>query len=430
MTLTRLSSRQITSEVDSHAAANLESALRYLTWSICFVSFTALLFANTGIFQTMAVLVFLLAAAFPVLIFPRRALTGLFGDWIPWLYVVLVVLSISWSQQPDVSTKFAIEFALTVAGALVLASTVEPHVFISALMCSYLVGDALGIFFGRYALNAGAQAMIGIYGSKNAFSAAQAYLFLSSWWVLVSVKHSLLMRLLALGSVLVCPVLLLWGRSADAVAPLLLAIPITFVVYLTARWPSLSRILAVGTGFSLIIVIFGIAFVFWDTIFGHLLVVSGKEVTLSGRTYMWTWAAALINQHPLLGTGYGAFWVQGNPYAEEIWAHFQVTGRSGFNFHNQWYDIGVSLGYVGLFVGLLTVLTVTIRTLRWVVRDPSPESCFFTAFVWIVNIRSFLESESFAHFSTSWVLYIAAAYYARTEAQKRLAPSGQIVSNQ
>ena len=70
-------------EVDSHAAANLESALRYLTWSICFVSFTALLFANTGIFQTMAVLVFLLAAAFPVLIFPRRALTGLFGDWIP-----------------------------------------------------------------------------------------------------------------------------------------------------------------------------------------------------------------------------------------------------------------------------------------------------------------------------------------------------------
>ena len=104
---------------------------------------------------------------------------------------------------------------------------------------------------------------------------------------------------------------------------------------------------------------------------------------------MWTWAAALINQHPLLGTGYGAFWVQGNPYAEEIWAHFQVTGRSGFNFHNQWYDIGVSLGYVGLFVGLLTVLTVTIRTLRWVVRDPSPESCFFTAFVWIVNIRYF-----------------------------------------
>jgi exopolysaccharide production protein ExoQ len=428
LTLTRLPSRQITSELDGHAAANLEPALRYLTWSICFLSLTALLFANAGIFQTMAILVFLFAATFPVLIFPRRSLTALFGDWLPWLYVVLAVLSISWSQEPDVSIKFAIEFALTVAAALVLAGTVEPHAFISALMCSYLVGDVLGFFFGRYALNAGAEAMIGIYGSKNAFSAAQAYLFLSSWWVLVSVKHSLLMRLLALGSVLVCPVLLLLGRSADAVAPLLLAIPITFVIYLTARWPSLSRILAVGAGFSLIVIVFAIAFVFWDAIFGHLLVATGKEVTLSGRTYMWAWASTLISQHPLLGTGYGAFWVQGNPYAEEIWAHFQNTGRGGFNFHNQWYDVGVSLGYVGLFVALLTVLIITLRNLRWVVRDPSPESCFFTGFVWIVNIRSFLESESFAHFSTSWLLYIAAAHYARTEVRKRLAPSEQIVS--
>jgi exopolysaccharide production protein ExoQ len=240
--------RQFTAEVDSRAAAKLDLFLRYVTWSICFVSLTALLLANAGIFQIMAILTFLATAAIPVLFFPRKTLTALFSDWLPWLYVALAVLSISWSQAPDVSAKYGMEFALTVAATLVLASMVEPHAFLSALMCSYLVGNVLGLFVGKYAMNAGSEAMIGIYGSKNAFSAAQAYLFLSSWWVLVNAKQSRLMRLLALGSVLVTPILLLWGRSADAIAPLALALTITFVAHVTTRWPPLPRIVAICAG--------------------------------------------------------------------------------------------------------------------------------------------------------------------------------------
>ena len=404
--------------MDVEAAVKLEFVLRYAIWFICFVSLTALLFANTGIFQAIAALAFLAAAALPVLMFPRRTLTALFGDWLPWLYVALAIFSISWSQIPDVSTKYAIELTLTVAAALILASSLEPHAFISALMCCFLVGDALGLFLGKYALNAGAEAMIGIYGSKNAFSAAQAYLFLTSWWVLVSAKHNLLMRLLALASVLVCPLLLVAGRSADAVAPLVLALAITVVAHLTTKWPPLPRILAICAGLSLLILIFSIAFLFKDTLFGQLMIITGKDPTLSGRTYLWTRAAELMSQHPLLGAGYGAFWVQGNPYAEEIWAAFHNTGRMGFNFHNQWYDIGVSLGYLGLFAGFLTLLVVSVRTLRWIISNPGPESYFFLAFVWIVNMRSLLETETFSHFSLSWLLIVAAAYYARTELRK------------
>jgi exopolysaccharide production protein ExoQ len=417
VTVSRLYTRQLAVKPDVEAAIKIELVLRVATWLICFVSLTALLFASAGIFQLITALAFLAAAAFPVLIFPRRTLAALFGDWLPWLYVVLAILSISWSQAPDVSAKYAIELALTVAAALVLASSLEPHTFMSALMCSFLVGDILGLFLGKYAMNAGAEAMTGIYGSKNAFSAAQAYLFLASWWVLVSTKHSPLMRSLALGSVLVCPLLLIAGRSADAVAPLILALAITVVAHLTTRWPPLPRILAICAGLSLLFLIFAIAFLFQDTLFGQLMIITGKDVTLSGRTYLWTRAAGLMSQHPFLGIGYGAFWVQGNPYAEEIWAAFQNTGRMGFNFHNQWYDIGVSLGYLGLFAGLVTLLAVAVRTLRWIISNPNPESFFFLGFAWIIIMRSFLESETFSHFSLSWLLIVAAAYYARTEAR-------------
>jgi exopolysaccharide production protein ExoQ len=418
VTLSRLRMPRLAVDVSVEAAPTPNVALlRSVNWLLCFISFTALLL--TLFSATIAALIFLVAATLPALYLPTRVLRALFSDWLPWLYVALAILSISWSQAPDSSAKFGIEFVLTVAGALTLASALQPHSFMSALMCAFLFADVLGLFVGRFAWNAGAFAMIGIFGSKNAFSAAQAYLFLASFWVLLSAKQNVWMRYLALASVLVCPFLLVAGRSADAVAPLLLAVTVTGVAYLTRRWPPLSRILAIFAGISLMIVIFGVAYIFWDTLFGQLLAVTGKEVTLSGRAYMWVRAAELIGLNPLLGTGYGAFWVQGNPYAEEIWAHFQVTGRGGFNFHNQWYDIGVALGYFGLAVAFLTVLTVSVRTLRWVIRYPSAESYFFLGFVWILIMRSFLESEIFSHFSISWILFVAAAYYGKEQLKHR-----------
>jgi exopolysaccharide production protein ExoQ len=400
--------------------ANTEDAskitsVRFLVWFLCFLSFAGGQFGVLS--QTLAASVFLAAGALPALILPKRTVRALLGDWLPWLYVALAITSITWSEAPYFTTRFGIELALTVAVALTMASAVEPHLFLSAFMCAYLVGGVAGLFVGKFALNAGAMAMIGIYGSKNAFSAMQAYLFLASFWVLLSARQSIWMRSLALMSVLVCPVLLVAGRSTDAIAPLMLVVPITFLLFLTSHWAPLPRVLVILTGILLIVLIFGVAFIFRDTLFGHLLIVTGKDVTLSGRTYLWIRAAELISQNPLLGTGYGAFWIEGNPYAEDIWAFGGITGatRGGINFHNLWYDMGVSLGYVGLAVAFLTVLIVNIRAIWWTVRNPSSESFFFLGFVWILNMRSFLESEFFVHFSVSMILFVVASYYARTE---------------
>jgi exopolysaccharide production protein ExoQ len=386
--------------------------VRFLTCFLCFLSFAALQFVNVS--QTLAVFVFLAAGAFPALILPKRAMTALISDWLPWFFVALAVLSVTWSRAPDFTIRFGIELALTVAVALIVASVVKPYLFLPALMCAYMVGNVAGLFVGRFALNAGAMAMIGIFGSKNAFSGVQAYLFLASFWVLLSTHQNIWMRSLALLNVIVCPLLLIAGRSADAVAPLTLVVPITFLLFLTSRWAPLPRVLVVLTGVFLVSLVFTIAFAFKDTIFGQLLTVTGKDVTLSGRTYLWVRAGELIGQSPLLGTGYGAFWVDGNPYAEELWAHFAVHG--GFNFHNQWYDLGVSLGYVGLAVALLTLLIVNVRVVWWMLRNPTPESFFCLGFVWIVDMRSFLESENFSHFSVSWILFVVSSYYARNNA--------------
>jgi exopolysaccharide production protein ExoQ len=415
VTLSRLNLAKLrdeaNTEIPSDPAPEANNALvRKLEWFLCFASFTALLFGAYA--QTIAASVFVAAGALLGLMVPVRALRAIFSDWLPCLYVVLVLVSVSWSAAPGQSGRYAIELAISFALALVIARAMPSYAFLSALMCALLVITTVSLMNPGYAWNAGALAMTGGLGSKNAFSAIQSILFLTSFWILLSSNQNILMRSLALLGVLVSPFLLIAGRSADSVAPLVLATSITLVAYSTTWLPPLSRVLTLCAGGSLILCIFGTAFIFSDTLFGQLLIITGKDVTLSGRTYLWTRASELISENPLLGAGYGAFWVQGNPYAEELWAHFGLTA-GGFHFHNLWYEMGVDLGYPGIVIALLTVLIVSARAVRWVVRTPSAEGFFFLAFVMTIGLRSFLEVDIFSHFSLPSLIFIAAGYYAR-----------------
>lgn len=235
MTLSRPHApRQIRVEENSEAASYSANndLVRKLEWFLCFALFTALL--STYLAQTMAVAVFLASAALLALAVPVRALRAIFSDWLPWVYVALVLVSVSWSAFPDLSARYAIQVTLTAAFALIIARAMEPHSFLSALMCALLVLDVVGLFLGRYALNAGGMAMIGAFGSKNAFSATQALLFLTSCWVLLSANQNIWLRFLALFSVFVTPFLLIAGRSADFVAPLVLATAVTLLVHSTS----------------------------------------------------------------------------------------------------------------------------------------------------------------------------------------------------
>ena len=85
----------------------------------------------------------------------------------------------------------------------------------------------------------------------------------------------------------------------------------------------------------------------WPTIFFDLL---GKDVTLTGRTGIWTAVLQSIFKRPLLGYGYQAFWLglEGESYRvilEVSWVLAQA--QNGF------LDVTLELGVVGLVIVLL-----------------------------------------------------------------------------
>lgn len=82
---------------------------------------------------------------------------------------------------------------------------------------------------------------------------------------------------------------------------------------------------------------------------------SGRDATLTGRTELWNDILEIASHHPILGVGYGSFWI--GDLANNLWERHIWKPTQG---HNGYIDIYVELGFVGLFL-LIAVIVFTFK---------------------------------------------------------------------
>jgi O-antigen ligase len=88
-----------------------------------------------------------------------------------------------------------------------------------------------------------------------------------------------------------------------------------------------------------------------------VLSVLGKDATLTGRTVLWAQVVSHIEDRPLLGHGYGAFWAPTAAAPERIrTAIGWDTPHSHNGLLDEWLDLG--------FVGVLCLLGAYFLSLR------------------------------------------------------------------
>jgi exopolysaccharide production protein ExoQ len=397
-----------------------------LDWCLCCASLTGLLFGQY--LGTLALVVFTAMASIFIIRQSGRALIGLYEGGILWIFPALCFVSTLWSPVPGISVRGALEVALSTGVALAIGRGMPPRSLMTAFMCALLIATVASLLDARVALNAGALAMIGIFGSKNQFGLSQALLLIVCTWVSQDRSRDLYTRGLALIGLICASYLSLAARSVDSYAIAVGALGCAFVGFHLSWFPMRGRLLFLCLIVALVMVLFLFFFVIADEfdLFGHLLGAVGKDSTLTGRTEIWARAKLMMEENPILGTGFQGFWIEGNPYAEDIWHRFQ-PGRTGFNFHNLWYEIGVTFGYVGLAAVFSIVVLTSMKVIVWVVRLPSVASCFFFSFVVFADIRTFLESELLGQFSIPAFLFVLSWSYAR-QATRRPAPAAPVAA--
>jgi O-antigen ligase len=274
--------------------------------------------------------------------------------WFLILFLYMLV-SVVWSDYPFVSLKRYIKNAGTVIMALVLLSEPSPceamrSVFVRTAYVLIPFSVILVKYFPRwgrgYTRWGGVEVWMGATMTKNTLGVLCVISAFFLFWAIVrrwqgkqprTVRYETLADLVVLG-------LTLWllngSKSASSLGVFMLGLA-TFVVLRRLRAPvrHLGGFFLAGAG--LVVLLSALSS---GSPMGLAASVLGRDRTLTGRTdEIWAPLFKIALENPLLGVGYGGFWVKP---VEGL----DVNGIPINEAHNGYLDVFIQLGAVGIIL--------------------------------------------------------------------------------
>lgn len=305
--------------------------------------------------NTLMQLVLLGGGGLAVLLHARRALGLALRLWPFLLIVAMIAASTLWSQSPghtlrrSVSVVVLLLFVLsTLAGPGILRfmriTLGVTLVLVLLSLAEAALRPAIGYDTGDYA-----NAIRGVFPQKNVFGMALLCGVLALSYLVLERGR---LRWGDGAILLVLLVMLVLARSTTSLLLALLCAGATVAFLWLDRGGAWAAAILLGlvTGGSAALLLF--AALGTEGLFELI----GKDASLTGRTFIWEEVWNLINQRPLLGTGYAAFWIADSPGVLAIQERVQWAVPSA---HSGYLEVLLQLGWVGAaLVALLAAVTL------------------------------------------------------------------------
>jgi exopolysaccharide production protein ExoQ len=299
-----------------------------------------------GLFQIISGSVYLLTL---VMLLPRWREAGLLLARNKSILLLLAIAAASfiWAVEPAVALRRALALLLTFGFALWLSIRFAPSALLRltvvALLLAALASVAVVVMtpeIGKHVWDSHAGLWRGVFGHKNVMGRMMS-LAVALGTLLLATTSSL--HLLAVMTVGLSTLLVVMSGSATAGATTVLAVMIVPV----CRWLSRSRLpphvvvpVTLGGGILFALTVMALA----NAILSQL----GRDLTLSGRTRLWTLAFDEGLHQPLLGAGFRTFWLEDGPAGKVMGLVSWGAGNIG-NGHNGYLDLWLELGLAGVF---------------------------------------------------------------------------------
>ncbi|WP_374468802.1 O-antigen ligase family protein [Phenylobacterium sp.] len=357
----------------------------------------------------------IIAAAVPLYLFVRRRKLErvLFVRGFLFAIPAFAIFSTIWSEAPKETLKFALELTITVVAGLLISSARNQEAALRAMACAFLTYIAFSLVSGgtvAVGVGAGGSAFSGLTESKNLLAdiASTGVLVFLGMGLMAVRSRSWLWAAVALVGLALGFHAVTAARSAGAllglaagVGAMLALLPLLKAHRAVRAWlTAMVGVVLLGVGLSYRWL--SQALIEWGA------QTFDKDPTLTGRTYLWYRAADLMHEKPLLGRGYYAFWLQGNPDAEGLWKYFGIDSRGGFTFHNTFVEILVTMGLLGLIVVGITVAVGVFALVRRFVIRPNLALVFWVGVLLYQLSRTGIETIGIAPFYFSTVLAFGA----------------------
>jgi exopolysaccharide production protein ExoQ len=289
-------------------------------------------------------------------------------------FLFFALVSVVWSDFPFVAFKrwfrdlgnyLVILVVLSDPRSLEAVRTFLRRLFYLLIPLSVLLVRYYPQIGKHYSVWTGAPEYVGVATSKNTLGVLCLLSGIFFFWDTVTRwserKEWRTRRILLVNFAFIAMTLWLLDMSNSATSYICFIIGCLVIFVAHSRWgkrhPAFLKLLIPACFFAYLILAFGF------DLNRNLANEVGRDPSFTGRTVIWQ-AVLSTNTNPLIGTGYGSFWL--GPRLERVW---QLAGYVN-EAHNGYLEIYLNLGIIGLFFlgGLL------ISSYRVVCRSLTPFS--------------------------------------------------------
>jgi exopolysaccharide production protein ExoQ len=337
----------------------------------------------------------------------------------PFLYfVLLATLSLLWSIEPAITLRRLERLYIIVLVSLAFAAVGwQPRRFETYLrwLLALLLGASAIFCYWNPLLAIHQQHAAELQNAWHGITTGKNILGTLAGCAFILWLHGFLTRetgrLIAVANMFLAGLCLLMSRSSTSLMSTVFA---SFFVVLLVRPPSfMRRRMPYFVGlFAAAVLIYALAVLNIVPGMSALLTpissITGKDLTFSGRTNIWYVLRLHMRAHPLLGTGYEAYWigpVPSSPSYDMIkWLWFYPTEG-----HNGYLDVMNDLGYVGG----ICLLAYFIRYLRQgleLMRLEKFRGAIYLALMFRAFLADMSESHWFSVTSIDFVIFTLATF--------------------
>jgi len=296
-------------------------------------------------------------------------------------FAVLAFLSAIWSQDPQLTFRKSILLFLVFGFASFFASSYSPsdqmRLLLAAGVIVALASIAMAILLPQYGLDSGGE-WKGVLGQKNQLGLAILFLFSGLAFYPISNNR----RLVTVATQALLPIgliVLSQSKGSLIMAVLLIAVRLYGPFLRNRRRDQLPFVL-----FATFAGILGILLSR-----NMLLLLLGRDSTLTGRTHEWSIISDYALRHLWLGYGYVAFWTG----TGDSLAAMNLVGGALHGSDNGYLDTMLQFGLAGLCLWIILLL-VALRDIVKLFREPFVplEGYWYAGVVLVVFVGSFVES--------------------------------------
>jgi exopolysaccharide production protein ExoQ len=319
---------------------------------------------------------------------------------------MLAIASTMWSQFPTETLPRAIYLTVNVLFTFYLAARFPARRQMQLIMALgwivVLSSIIAAVLFPQYGIDHQQEgafgAWIGIFSHKNWCAIMVAFLLSGAFYLRPSSPLSRFSRIMFIALSLLV-IAMSQSRTGWLVTACLL-----FYVGVTnylKRYKS-KEVLFIALFFAGVMIV-GVALVVQN--YTAMMLLMGKDPTLTGRTKIWTLVLHSISKQPLLGYGYRAFWhgLEGESANLSLADQWIVPAA-----HNGFLDLWLGLGALGVGMAIYSMLQAIRNGITCIRGGSSPAAEWYISIIVLTVVANIAELTLMVPDDLAWIIYVLA----------------------